>query len=125
MERRKNQRATNQGTAGRTFFSKYTTPDRSFASALRSSLQPQEQKPQQQQKKPAVHHEQQATSQASGQSVQAKNVNSNGMDDMFVAFTMVQKIMTGPTGAASEEEKVAVITKAVSSLLKRNGGNSS
>jgi hypothetical protein len=88
-------------------------------------VQPQEQRPQQQQKKPAVHHEQQATSQASGQSVQAKNVNSNAMDDMFVAFTMVQQIMTGLSGAAPEEEKVAVITKAVFSLLKRNGGNSS
>jgi hypothetical protein len=47
------------------------------------------------------------------------------MDDMFVAFTMVQQIMTGLSGAASEEEKVAVITKAVLSLLNRNGGNSS
>jgi hypothetical protein len=105
----------NQGTTGRTFFSKYTTPDWSFASALHSSMQPQEQRPQQH-KKPAVHHIQQATSQASGQSVQAKNVNSNAMDDMSVTFTMVQQIMTGLSGAVSEEEKVA-ITKVVFSLL--------
>jgi hypothetical protein len=38
---------------------------------------------------------------------------------------MVQQIMTGLSSAASEEEKVAVITKAVFSLLKHNGGNSS
>jgi hypothetical protein len=43
------------------------------------------------------------------------------MDDMYVAFTMVQQIMTGLSGAASEEEKVSVITKAVFSLLKHNG----
>jgi hypothetical protein len=33
------------------------------------------------------------------------------MDDMFVAFTMVQQIMTGLSSAASEEEKVSIITK--------------
>jgi hypothetical protein len=46
------------------------------------------------------------------------------MDNMFVAFTMVQQILTGLSGAASEE-KVFVITKTVFTLLKRNGGNSS
>jgi hypothetical protein len=47
------------------------------------------------------------------------------MDDMFVAFTVVQQIMTGLSGATSEVEKVSVIIKAVFSLLKHNGGNSS
>jgi hypothetical protein len=47
------------------------------------------------------------------------------MDDMFFAFTMVQQIMTGLSRAMSEEEKVSVITKAVFSFLKPNGGNSS
>jgi hypothetical protein len=55
---------------------------------------------------------QQDTNKASGQSMQA-NVNNNTMDDMYVAFTMVQQIMTGLSGAASEEEKVSVIIKAV------------
>jgi hypothetical protein len=45
--------------------------------------------------------------------VQAKIVNSNEMGDMFVAYTMVQQIMRGLSGAASEEEKVSVITKVV------------
>jgi hypothetical protein len=47
------------------------------------------------------------------------------MDNMFDAFTVVQHIVTGLSGAASEEEKVPVITKAVFSFLKHNGGNSS
>jgi hypothetical protein len=57
--------------------------------------------------------------------VQAKVLNGNEMDDVFVALTMVQQITTGLSGAASEEENVSVIIKAVFSLLKRNGGNSS
>jgi hypothetical protein len=57
--------------------------------------------------------------------VQAKIVNSNAMDDTLVAFNIAQQIMTGLSGAASEGEKVSVITKAVFSLLKRNGGKSS
>jgi hypothetical protein len=39
----------------------------------------------------------QDTSQTSGQSVHSKNVNSNAMD-MFLAFTMVQQIMTELSG---------------------------
>jgi hypothetical protein len=44
------------------------------------------------------------------------------MDDMFVAFTMVQQIMTGLSSTAAEEVKVSDITKSVFSPLKRNGG---
>jgi hypothetical protein len=57
--------------------------------------------------------------------VQAKNVNSNAMDDMFLAFTMVQQIMTELSGAVTEKEKVAITTKAVFRLLKNNVNNSS
>jgi hypothetical protein len=57
--------------------------------------------------------------------VEAKIINSNAMDNMFVAFTLVQQMMTDLSVAASEEGKVLVITKAVFSLLKHNGGNSS
>jgi hypothetical protein len=46
------------------------------------------------------------------------------MDDIFLAFTMVQQ-MTELSGAASEEENLSVITKAVCNLLKHNGDNSS
>jgi hypothetical protein len=65
------------------------------------------------------------TNQTSGQQVQAENVNSNAMEDMSVAFTMVHQIMTGLSGAASEEEKIAVISKTVFSFLKPNDSSSS
>jgi hypothetical protein len=51
--------------------------------------------------------------------------NSNAMDDISPAFTMVQQIMTELSGAATEQEKVAVITKAVLRMLKNNANNSS
>jgi hypothetical protein len=57
--------------------------------------------------------------------MQEEIVNSNAMDDMIVAFTMVQQIMTGLSSAASEEEKVSFMANVVFSPLKRNGGNSS
>lgn len=57
--------------------------------------------------------------------MQAKCVNSNTIDDMFIAFTMAQQIMIGLSGAMSEEETVAINTKAVFGLLKRNDGTSS
>jgi hypothetical protein len=46
--------------------------------------------------------------------------------DMFIPFIMMQQ-MTELSSAASEEEHVAIITKAVLSLLKHkpNDGNSS
>jgi hypothetical protein len=57
--------------------------------------------------------------------MQEEIVNSNAMDEMFVAFTMAQQIMTGMSCAASEEEKVSFFTEAVVSLLKCNGGYNS
>jgi predicted rRNA methylase YqxC with S4 and FtsJ domains len=62
--------------------------------------------------------------QISDQSMQAKNVNINAMD-VFLAFTMVQQIMTELSGAMTEKEKVAVITKAVFRLLKNNASDGS
>jgi hypothetical protein len=44
---------------------------------------------------------------------------------MLVPYTKVGHIMTGLPGAASEEEKLTVITKAVLSLPNRNGRNNS
>jgi hypothetical protein len=68
---------------------------------------------------------QQVTNQSPGKSVQAKNVNSNAADKTFAVVTMIQQIMTGLSGAATKEEQVAITTKAVFSLLKGNGNNSS
>jgi hypothetical protein len=69
--------------------------------------------------------EKQVANKASDQSMQEEIINNNAMGGMFVAFTMVQQIMTGLSSAASEEEKVSIITKSVVSLLKHNGGYSS
>jgi hypothetical protein len=44
---------------------------------------------------------------------------------MLVAFSRAQQIMTGLSGVASEEEKLSVNTKPVSSLVNRNGDISS
>jgi hypothetical protein len=52
--------------------------------------------------------------------MQAKNVNINAMDNVFLAFTVVQQIVTVLSCAATEKEKVAVITKAVFRLLKNS-----
>jgi hypothetical protein len=57
--------------------------------------------------------------------VQAVNVNINAVDNVFLAFAMVQQIITELSCAATEEEKVAVITKAVFRLLKKSTNNSS
>jgi hypothetical protein len=73
------------------------------------------------QKESAGPQKKQVANKASGQSMPEEIVNTNAMDDKFVAFTMVQQIMTGLSNAASEEEKVSIITKAVFSPLKRNG----
>jgi hypothetical protein len=107
-------RFVNWGSSRRTFFSNYTTLYLSFADALRSSEQQhQQQSSQQQQQLSSGPHRQQVTNRTSGQSVQGKNVKSNAMDDMFIASTVVQQIMTELSGAATEKGKLPVITKAV------------
>jgi hypothetical protein len=47
------------------------------------------------------------------------------MYDMFFAFTMVQQVMTELSRAATEKEKVAIITKVMFRLLKNNVNNNS
>jgi hypothetical protein len=65
LQRRKNQRISNQGSSGRTFFSKYTTPERSYASALRSSVESNQ--PSENQKESAGPQKNQVANKASGQ----------------------------------------------------------
>jgi hypothetical protein len=57
--------------------------------------------------------------------VQAKNVNISATNDEFLAFTMVEQIMTELFSAVTEKEKGDVITKAVFRLLKNKTNNSS
>jgi hypothetical protein len=111
---------SNQGLSGRTF-SKYTTLERFFASALSSSVESKQ--PSENQKDSAGPQKKQVANKASGQSMQEVIVNRNALG-MFVAFTLVQQMMTGLSSASSEEENFSIITKSVLSLLKRNGGYS-
>jgi hypothetical protein len=57
--------------------------------------------------------------------VQAENVNISATDNAFLAFTVVQQIVTELSGAAAEKAKFGITTKAVFSLLKNNANNSS
>jgi hypothetical protein len=70
LQRRKNQRILNQGSSGRTFFSKYTTPKRSFASALRSSVESKQ--PSENEKESASPQKKQVANKASIQSCRKK-----------------------------------------------------
>jgi hypothetical protein len=45
--------------------------------------------------------------------VETDNININAMDDVFLALTRVQQIMTELSGAATGKGKVAVISKAL------------
>jgi hypothetical protein len=57
---------------------------------------------------------------SSGQSVQANSVN-NSLNDMFKIAAIVQQIMIELNSAATEEQKIVVITKIVCNLMKENG----
>jgi hypothetical protein len=91
----------------------------------RSDQQHQQQPSKQKQQQSSDRNKHYETSQISGVSVHANNVNINATDDPFLAFTMVQQNMTDFSGAATEKEKATVITKAVCRLLKNNAKNSS
>jgi hypothetical protein len=57
--------------------------------------------------------------------MQAKNINSNAMDDTLIFINMVHQIMTELSGAATGQERVIVITKVVLRLLKNKAKNNS
>jgi hypothetical protein len=96
------------GSAGRTFSSKYITPDRQFATALRSFGQQHRQQPsQQKQQQSSVKNKHQDTNQIAGQSVQAKNININAVDEMFAAFTTVQQIIADPAQVLRQKKRLA------------------
>jgi hypothetical protein len=99
-------------------------PDQLFVAALHSFEQFCQQQPSQLQQS-SEHHTYQDSNQISGQSLQAQNRKSNTMDDTFAAITTVQQIMTELSCAATEQEKVTVITKVVPRLLKNNATKSS
>jgi hypothetical protein len=55
-----------------------------------------------------------------GQSVQAKDVNSS-LNDMFKVAAIVQQNMTELSGAVTEEQKIVAITRIIFNLMKTNG----
>jgi hypothetical protein len=63
--------------------------------------------------------------QKAGQSVRARTVNSQPLDNMWRVVTVVQQIMTEFNGAVSEEDKIVAITKIVLNLVNQNGHQSS
>jgi hypothetical protein len=56
--------------------------------------------------------------------VQSKNLNINATD-VFLAFAVVQQIMTELSGAAAEKAKVNITAESVLRLLKNNANISS
>jgi hypothetical protein len=112
------------------FSSNLTTPDMSFAAALRVRTGEQKQRQAHQVAVAGPHtmehrvpaalpqHEQQTT----GQSVRATSVNSLPLDKMFrVVVMVVQQITTEFNGAVLEEDKTLAITKICLNLLEQNG----
>jgi hypothetical protein len=120
--KKKSQRAP-KTTTGRVFSSARTTPGISFAAALRSSGD-QQQQPQANQVPVATpptkvkHNIPAPALQQTGQSVQAPSVSSHHFDNMM---KVVQQIMTEVSGAMSEEVKIVAITKIVLKLMNQNG----
>jgi hypothetical protein len=120
---------TPKTTTGRVFSSNHTTPGLSFAAALRTNTEEQ-QRPHPSQTADAAPVALQQTRappvlknrpQQTGQSVQAPNVNSSSLDNMFKDASVVQQIMTGLSDAVSEEQKIVAITKIVMKLMHYNG----
>jgi hypothetical protein len=56
--------------------------------------------------------------------VQTKNVNTDATDEVFLAFTLVQQIISELSSAATEKRKV-VINKALFRVLKNSANNTS
>jgi hypothetical protein len=108
---------------GRTFFSKFTSPEQSYAAALRQDSQHQRPQAPQTDGKSLLHpvqqHLPQQEIQRTGLSVQAPR--STNSDTLKIA-TVVQQIMTEPSEAVSEKHKIMIITtKVVLNLMKQNG----
>jgi hypothetical protein len=107
---------TPKTTTGRVFSSNHTTPGLSFAAALRTNTEEQQEPHPSQTADAATVALQQTRAppvlknrpQQTGQSVQAPNVNN-----IFKVASVVQQIMTGLSDAVSEEQKIVAITKIV------------
>jgi hypothetical protein len=96
--------------SGRVFSSKPVKPNLSFEAALRGQavIQPQQEAAANSTSTSGT----KANVQATGQSIQAPNVNSGSLD-MIRAFSVVEQIMAELKGAACEEAKFVALAKIV------------
>jgi hypothetical protein len=111
---RRRARGPRKGSSGRTFFSKFTSPEQSYATALSGHSHQQPQAPQRGGKSvrhPVQNSLLQEEFQKTDLSVQASSSCNNG-----TAATIVHQIMTELSGALSQEDRVMVITKMVLNL---------
>jgi hypothetical protein len=119
-ERRTTKQKSKESSQGRTFFSKFTSPEQSYAAALRQDKQHPQPKAPQTDGKSVRHPLQQYLSQQGfqkpGLSVQAPISSNNN-----AVATVVQQIMIELSGAVSEEVRVMVIRKMVLNLMQQNG----
>jgi hypothetical protein len=127
MRKRRSQK-TSKTITGKVFNSNYTTPGLS-AAALRTNTEEQ-QRPHASQTADAAPVALQQTRappvlknrpQQTVQSVQAPNVNSSSLDNMFKVASVVHQIITRLNDAMSEEDKIVAITKNVLKLMNSNG----
>jgi hypothetical protein len=96
------------------FLPKFTSPEQSYAAALRQDTQHQQpQAPQTDGKRVRPQREIQRT----GLSVQAPSSSDN---NTLKDATVVQQIMRELSEAVSEEDKIMVITKMILNLMKQN-----
>jgi hypothetical protein len=101
-----------KGPTGRTFFSKFTLQQQSYAAVLRQDKQHQQPQTTQTEQQYLPQKEFQKTD----LSVQAPSSSNNDS-----VATVVRQITTKLTKAVSEEDRVMVITKLVLNLLQQNG----
>jgi hypothetical protein len=109
LQNRSLQRSSNEGLTARNF-PDYVVPGKSFAAALRS-------KPQQQQQPPVIMIE--TPSPIENQQYNAGH--SVSLDNMFRAPTVVQQIMKAFNGAVPEEAQIVAIITIVLYLIENNG----
>jgi hypothetical protein len=127
-EMQKKSQRTPRTVTGRLCSSKLTTLGMSFAAALRSKTEEQQQPQAHQVAGPETMEPRvsaalpQQEQQKADQSLRAPNVNILFLDKMLkVVVTVVQQIMTESNGAVLEEAKILVITQTLLNLVEQNG----
>jgi hypothetical protein len=116
--RKKRPQGTPKTTSGRVLSSNPFKPNLSFAAALRglAEIQPQQEAAASCTSTSGT----KANEQATGQSVQAPNANSDSLE-MSRALSVVQQILAELKVSASEEDKFLSVAKIIFNLMNQNG----